>query len=56
MGRKRLAIFAKAHRPSYSMKTQKDFYLPPKSEAIELRTEGVIAHSFVSPFDERQNW
>ena len=38
------------------MKNLKECYLKPLSEAIELRTEGVIAHSFVSPFDERQNW
>ena len=40
------------------MKTQKERYLPPQSEALELRLEGVIAqsHEFHSPFTDHVNW
>ena len=34
----------------------KEVYLPPQSEALELRLEGVIAHSYVDPFGDTEKW
>ena len=35
---------------------KKQGYATPESRVIELRTEGVIAYSYVNPFDEKENW
>lgn len=35
---------------------KKQEYVSPESCVIELRTEGVIAYSYVNPFDEKENW
>lgn len=39
------------------MEMQKDIYVSPQSESLELRLEGVIAHSFVDPFGgDTEKW
>lgn len=31
-------------------------YLPPQCETLELQTEGVIAYSYKTPFEDKENW
>ena len=38
------------------MELQKDLYVSPQSESLELRLEGVIAQSFVDPFGDPKKW
>ncbi len=35
---------------------KKQEYVSPESCVIELRTEGVIAYSYVNPFEEHEIW
>ena len=31
-------------------------YLPPQCETLEFRTEGVMAYSYITPFEETEKW
>ena len=47
-------MFAAERKTKSPMNLQK--YLPPQCETLELRTEGVIAQSFVDPFGDTEKW
>ena len=41
---------------SFMQTMKKQEYVSPESRVIELRTEGVIAYSYVNPFEEHEIW
>lgn len=41
---------------SFMQTMKKQEYVSPESRVIKLRTEGVIAYSYVNPFEEHEIW